>query len=137
MDAIQRIPAILIVDDDELVRTLLFRLVTAFFENKQMGFTCQQAGDSDVALSILEENQFDLIFMDVQMPGHMDGVGLIQVVRANEKGNGRIPSKIICITGNHTQEEGERAMRAGANRCMFKPFAIQNVFALLAEKFGR
>lgn len=136
MDVIQRIPAVLIVDDEEIVRELLVRAVSDFFSGKR-SFTCQQAGNADEALSILEKSQFDLIFMDVRMPGPLDGVGLTQLVRAKEQSNSRTPARIICITGLQTQEEGNRALQAGADCCVFKPFSMQRIFDELTKKFGR
>jgi two-component system, response regulator PdtaR len=68
--------AILIVDDDRLLRDLLIELFT------DEGFVVIEAENADQALQQLElAPNVGLLLTDVQMPGELDGVGLVEVVR--------------------------------------------------------
>lgn len=66
------VPAVLIVDDDPITRTLLRSYIT------NVGYRAVEAGDPDAALAILEQDQsIALILSDVRMPDKVDGIGFM------------------------------------------------------------
>ena len=68
-------PVVLIVDDEALVRMTAVDILT------DCGATVLEAGDADEALKIVSErNDIALVFSDVNMPGTMDGLQLIERV---------------------------------------------------------
>jgi len=101
---------ILVVDDDERLRDLLFRFL------KGEGFlvtTAVDAKDAESKLSVLE---FDLIVMDVMMPGE-DGVSLTN--RIKEVGN---TTPVILLTALGDVSDRIKGLEAGADDYLPKPF---------------
>lgn len=101
---------ILIVDDEQLIRELLVRIL------ESAGFKTITAGSGEHALEILEENRVAAIISDIAMPG-MNGIDLLTKVK--EK-HGDIP--ILMITGFAGQYRGENVLAAGADGFIIKPF---------------
>ena len=82
-------PAILVVEDDVLVRTV----VAAYL--RECGFDVVEAGSADEAIRVLEAGiRIDVVFSDIQMPGTLDGFGLAQWLRRERPG-----TKIILTSG--------------------------------------
>ncbi len=75
---------------------------------RDRGHTVEIAGDGRQALRMAEENQYDVIMMDVQMPG-MDGLEATAAIRAGEKGKRRMP--IIAMTAYAMKGDRERFLR--------------------------
>lgn len=82
------------------------------------GTQVKTANDGRQALSTLETEPVDIIFMDIQMP-RMDGYQTTQAIRQNEKGQS-IP--IIALSAHVLAEEKEIALAAGMNDYLSKPF---------------
>jgi two-component system sensor histidine kinase BarA len=103
---------VLIVDDNpanlqlasELLRGLNTRVV--------------QASSGQQALSICESEKFDIIFMDIQMPG-MDGMETTRRLRASEIGKQRTP--VIALTAHSLTEQKAELLIAGMDDCVSKP----------------
>lgn len=133
MDMKKSTPVILVVDDEDAILELLKEHVIRFFGDRGK-YVCETAADGPSARQKIEAQNFDLVFMDVHMPMG-DGVEFTRLIREKEKTNGFKPARIICITGWITQEEGERAMTAGADQCLFKPFDWKEIPKLLGEVF--
>lgn len=81
-------PTVLIVDDEEPIRTLLTRLLA------QEGYDALTARDVQQALAALEERQVDLILLDLHMPGPYDGEELLFLLR--DRGD-EVP--IVIVSG--------------------------------------
>ncbi|NRB01913.1 MAG: response regulator [Rhodobacteraceae bacterium] len=106
---IQTDPHLLIVDDDERIRTLLKKFLM------RNGFLVTAARDADHARRVLAGLDFDLIVLDVMMPGE-DGISLCKWIR----GNGATPVMLLTAKG----ETGNRieGLEAGADDYLPKPF---------------
>lgn len=78
-DPQDRIPTILIVDDEVLIRAA----VSDFLQ--ECGFKIVEAANAAEAIAIIRQVpvKIDLVFSDVRMPGEMDGIGLAKWVREN------------------------------------------------------
>ena len=86
------IPAVLIVEDEPLIRMGTASLI------EDAGFKVHEAGNADEAIRILElHDEIRLIFTDVNMPGSMDGLKLAHYVRGRWP-----PVKIIVTSGKAT-----------------------------------
>ncbi|MDI6795492.1 MAG: sigma-54 dependent transcriptional regulator [Desulfatibacillaceae bacterium] len=101
---------ILIVDDEKNYPPI----IAAILEDE--GFETLTANSGEVALSILEESDVDLLLTDMKMPG-MDGMELL--ARAREK-DPDLP--VIMMTAYGTVEKGLEAMDMGAHSYVWKPF---------------
>lgn len=100
---------ILIVDDDERIRGLLQKYLM------QKGFWVSAARDAKHARSILSGLEFDLIIMDVMMPGE-DGISLTKALRAS------IATPILLLTAKGETEDRIAGLEAGADDYLSKPF---------------
>lgn len=86
------------------------------------------AGDGKQALELIEQQPFDLVLMDIQMP-LMDGLEAVQRLRQREQtGGGHIP--VIAMTAHAMQGDRERCLEAGMDGYVSKPFKVD---ILLAE----
>ncbi|MBB1201594.1 response regulator [Enterobacteriaceae bacterium 89] len=112
---------ILIADDHPTSRQLLRRQLAT------LGVQAQEAHDGRDALRMLNDEHFDLLITDLNMPV-MNG---IQLARAARKTNQRI---VICgLTATAQEHERQRCLAAGMNECLFKPVSLSQLSLLLAE----
>jgi CheY-like chemotaxis protein len=116
----QKAPAILIVDDEPLVRACAVETVTA------AGFEVIEAANADEAIQILEcRSDIRVVFTDVHMPGSMDGLKLAHAVR-----NRWPPIKIIVTSGRELLTE--RDLPEGG-RFLPKPYLPSQIADTLRE----
>ena len=114
---------ILIVDDSSTMRRIIGNVVM------QLGFAkddFDEAEDGVKAWKLLEENQYDIILTDWNMP-NMNGLELVIKTRA-EGAHMKVP--IIMITTEGGKSEVITALKAGVNNYIVKPFNA----AILKEK---
>ena len=100
---------LLIVDDDERIRTLLQKFLI------RNGFLVSAARDSAHARRILSGLDFDLIILDVMMPGE-DGISLTKEVRKNSD------TPILLLTAKGETQDRILGLEAGADDYRAKPF---------------
>jgi nitrogen regulation protein NR(I) len=113
--------AILIVDDDHHLRQSFDKLLT------QEGHTVRTVSSGEAALPLMVSGEFDLIIMDVRLPG-MDG---LQTFRAIRKTEPLLP--VIIMTAFGTTETAIEATKMGAFDYMLKPFNIPEMLALIEK----
>lgn len=106
---------ILIVEDEEPIANLI-RLSLS-----KEGYLCTCVYDGAEAADLLEENRYDLILLDVMLPGY-DGFTLMEYIRPME-----IP--VIFITAKNSIDDRVKGLRAGAEDYIVKPFEIVELLA--------
>jgi DNA-binding response OmpR family regulator len=116
---------ILIVDDEPNVR-LVFR--TAL---ESGGYTTDLAEDGEAALLWLENTPFDLVLLDLRMPG-MDGMDVLESLR--ETGND-VP--VVIVTAHGSVPNAVQAMKLGAIDFLSKPLSPDRLRAVVAEVLER
>ncbi len=117
-------PKILIVDDEtDLVSALTERLSLRGFE--VLGLTA-----STEALERVEEDDFDLLILDVKMPG-MDGPALMHDIRLRHPG---LP--VILFTGHSSVEDAKRGTQEGAYAYLLKPIDIKELVQKINGAIG-
>ena len=118
---------VLVVDDEEPLRRLLKNELT------RKGYSVEVAADGSAALRLLADAAFDVVLLDVVMPG-LDGLSLMK--RLKEEG-GAPP--IIVLTGKATVETAVEAMKNGAYDYLTKPYKIEELVIVIdrANEFGR
>lgn len=102
-------PHLLIVDDDERIRGLLQKFLI------RNGFLVSAARDAAHARRILSGLDFDMIVMDVMMPGE-DGVSLTRAIRETST------TPILLLTAKGETEDRIAGLEAGADDYLSKPF---------------
>jgi len=102
-------PHILVVDDDQKIRALLGRFLTS------NGFRVTEAGDASAARSYMRGLAFDLILLDVMMPGE-SGLSLARDLKATR------PVPICMLTALADAEDRISGLEAGVDDYVSKPF---------------
>lgn len=119
---------ILLVDDSAENRILIRLLL------HKLPLLLDEAGNGQEALDLFDNNHYDLILMDIQMP-IMDGYTATQAIRTRESDNGSARTPIIALTA-HAYESDLRACReAGCDDHVAKPFKKQALLDCLAMYF--
>jgi len=115
---------VLVVDDEQYVCDVLSRWVTA------EGHTCELAQSGGAALDLLAGSEFDLMLLDIEMPG-MSGVEVL----ANAKRE-HPELVVIMVTGVDDRDTGQRCMELGAHSYILKPFDEREVLLNVAGALG-
>ena len=117
---------ILLAEDNKVNQVVATRLL------EKRGHTVVIVGDGREALAALDASSsggFDLLLMDVQMPG-MDGFEATRIIREREKASGtHLP--IIAMTAHAMKGDEERCLAAGMDGYVSKPFQAEEVFATI------
>ncbi len=111
---------ILVVDDDDGLRAGLA------IGLKRDGYSVQLAGDAGEAMEKLARTDFDLILLDLRLPGAIDGLGLLNTIRAKRSA---LNLPVIIISGSSDSANIVTALRDGANDYVVKPFDASTVRA--------
>jgi two-component system, sensor histidine kinase and response regulator len=92
------------------------------------GHAVDIAGDGQQAIHMAQENRYDVIVMDMKMPG-MDGLEATKAIRTRENGNRRVP--IIALTAYAMKGDRERCLAAGMDGYLSKPINGQEMIMLV------
>ena len=112
---------VLVVDD----HATNLRLITGVLESQ--GFAHLTADNGEAALSLLEQETFDLILLDIQMPG-LSGSEVAKRIRANPATQ---DLKLIAVTALAMPGDREEILRAGFNGYVAKPFKIPELLEVV------
>ena len=116
----------LVIDDSKAMRCLLGRMLQG------LGFEVLEAGNGHEGLQRLQENgEIDLALVDWNMP-EMNGLDFIRRVRAEQSYDGVL---LMMVTTETEKENVVRALVAGANEYVMKPFT-QEVILEKLQIFG-
>ena len=101
------------------------------------GAVLVEAESAEEGLAILEERRFDILLIDLRMPG-MDGMTAIAHLRVHAGPNRRVP--VIVVTADTADDLRDRCLEAGADDVLFKPVAMESLFdsmgRVLASRAG-
>ncbi len=111
MTAVTAVVNLLVVDDDRILRSMAVKALV------HVGFKVVDAGSGDEALARFDGMLFDLVLLDVMMPG-MDGYEVCRRIRANPLG-ARLP--VLMLTGLNDTSSIEQAYASGATDFITKP----------------
>jgi len=116
---------ILVVDDEEYNRMLFKKILDRW------KVTCHLAENGMEALELLKEERFDLVFMDMRMPG-IDGLRTTRFIREEMKiGESVMP--VIFISAAQGNEDRNKYMNSGINGFLQKPFTEEMLVAAIME----
>jgi two-component system, sensor histidine kinase and response regulator len=124
----QRRLRVLVVEDNPVNQLLAVRLI------EKQGHSVAAVGSGQEALEALQEERFDLVLMDVQMP-QMDGFETTCAIRRQECQSGQhLP--IIAVTAHAMQGDRERCLLAGMDGYVSKPINTKDLCAAIAAVAG-
>ena len=123
---------VLLVEDNELNREIATEIL------KSLGLKVDYAADGMEAVEIMSSeagNQYDMIFMDIQMP-KMDGYTATREIRTlKDTKKANVP--IIAMTANAFDEDRKKAIKAGMNGHIAKPIDVNVILQNLDRIFGQ
>jgi DNA-binding NtrC family response regulator len=119
-------PNILIVDDEgDFLETLMNRL-------KKRRIAAAGCASGEEAVRLVREGPFDVVVLDIKMPGGMDG---IQTLREIKKIRPEI--EVILLTGHASLETSMEGMQQGAADYLLKPIKLEELLEKLAQILER
>src|SRR5262249_13507712 len=110
---------LLVVDDEEMNRDMLSRRL------ERVGFRVQMADSGAKALEMIQNQPFDMVLLDVMMPG-MDGLEVLTTVRETHS---IVDLPVIMVTARDQSGDVVAALQLGANDYVTKPINFPLVFA--------
>ena len=120
---------VLFVEDDAMNRRVVRDMLQV------AGLEMAEAENAELGLSMIEDNAYELILMDLRMPG-MDGLEAIQKIRARPDAKGKLP--IIVVTADTAPKLKVECTAIGADAFLQKPVAMNALFEaigrIIAEK---
>ncbi len=114
--------SILLAEDNLINQKLATRILN------KLGYHPQVVNDGLEALIALKEKNYDVIFMDIRMPG-MDGLEATRTIRSGEY----CQPVIVALTANAMPEDREECIRSGMNAYISKPFKLDLLMAVLRQ----
>jgi len=112
---------LLLVDDDEELRDDM----TRFFSRR--GYNVSECPDAESALAFTEQRAFDVIVLDMMMPG-MTGLDVLKNLK--EKGS---EAEVVMLTGQGSIETAVEAMKLGAREFLSKPMSLKDLDVLIRK----
>jgi CheY-like chemotaxis protein len=119
-------PSILVVDDEEMMRNALKRILEG--ENYQVIL----AEDAMSLTKILDTAQFDLILLDINLPW-VDGLELCAMLKGHPALS-HVP--LVLVSGRKTKEDIEKGFAAGCNDYITKPFEIDRIIDVVSKSLS-
>ena len=115
---------ILLAEDDIINQKIYILGFSKFFNNIDV------AANGEEVLSMLDNNNYSAIIMDLQMP-KLNGIETVEKIRLNERQNKHVP--IIAITANTIIYNKQDILRFGFDDYFIKPFRIKDVYSKITE----
>ena len=112
---------ILIVDDERVIRDSLSDFL------RKLGHLVRVCGNAEKALTLVEDNVYDMVLLDIRMPGK-DGLALFEELRQLQP-----ELSVIMITGHGSLDTAIQALRLGASDFLKKPINLEELEAAVEK----
>ena len=117
---------VLVVDDEkDFLITLVNRL-------KRRDLLAEGVESGEAALKLMEEKSFDVIILDIKMPGGMDGIETLREIKKRQP-----LSEVILLTGHASVETSIEGMKLGAFDYVLKPVKLEDLLPKMIEAFEK
>lgn len=115
---------ILVVDDEtDFLETIVARL-----KKRKLDATGVVSGEA--AIELLKNELFDVILLDVKMPGGMDGIETLREIKKIQP-----LAEVVMLTGHASLETSIEGMKQGAFDYLLKPMKLENLLEKMTEAF--
>ena len=117
---------VLVVDDEtDFLETIIKRL-------QKRGLEAQGVPQGEAAIELMKERRFDVVLLDIKMPGGMDGIETFRELKKLQP-----LTEVIFLTGHATLESSVEGMKLGAFDYLIKPVKLDDLLPKLAEAFRK
>ena len=118
---------VLIVEDEPAIRELLC------LHLELVGFNVSEVADGRAALDVIRSRPFDLIVLDVMLPG-VDGITLCRAARAE---GANVSTPLLMLTARDTESDKVLGLESGADDYLTKPFGMRELMARVSALLRR
>jgi DNA-binding NtrC family response regulator len=122
MDAFR---ALVVDDEEDFLETLVNRM-----NKRNIDTTGAKSGEE--ALELMREKLFDVVILDVKMPGGMDGIEALREMKKIQP-----LAEVLLLTGHASVETSIEGMKLGAFDYILKPVKLEELLTKLAEAFEK
>src|SRR5262249_9998845 len=119
---------LLIVDDEEASRYGMKRALETF------GFEIAEAESAEAARALSRNSQFDLLLLDVNLPG-MSGLDFLRELKSEAEGGRKEAPLVIIITAHGSERLAVQAVKSGAYDYLSKPFEVDDLRLVVKNAF--
>jgi DNA-binding NtrC family response regulator len=113
--------SVLVIDDEvDFMETLVNRL-------KKRKIEAIGVPSGEQALSLLKDRSFDIVLLDIKMPGGIDGIETLRAIRSHHP-----LTEVILLTGHASLETSVEGMRLGAFDYLLKPVKFEDLLRKIA-----
>lgn len=116
---------ILVVDDEVMIRNSLEEIL------RLEGYEVMAAESGEAALDLIQQEHFDLVLLDLKMPG-MDGIDVIKAITRISQ-----DTRVILLTGHGSMESAIDALRLGAQDYILKPATSSEILSSVAHGLAK
>ena len=117
--------ALVVDDEQDFMETLVNRL-----QRRRIDTAGARSGEE--ALEFMKKKLFDVVILDVKMPGGMDGIETLREMKKIQP-----LAEVLLLTGHASVETSIEGMKLGAFDYMLKPIKIEELMTKMAEAFER
>lgn len=117
--------SVLVVDDHPAIRSTMMDILN------EEGFAASQAVNGHEALDMCNENEYDFVLLDVQMPD-MNGIEVLSKLRESNE----TKTKFIFFSAYSVPELEEQALALGSYAFLRKPIKVEKIISLIRDKRG-
>lgn len=118
---------VLIVDDQVDIRRMIHIALSDSFE-------LLEAEDAITALAMIREHKPDVVLLDIMMPGYMDGLQALEIIRADPQIK---HTRVIMVSAKGQVSDYALGMQMGANAYFVKPFSPIQLLAAITEQIAQ
>ncbi|MCI5132757.1 MAG: response regulator [Candidatus Electrothrix sp. EH2] len=123
-------PKLLLVEDNKVNQYVALSIL------KKIDLEADVAENGVQALEMLRKKEYDLVFMDIQMP-EMDGFEATRRIRNPDSGVPRSDIPIIAMTADATKEDRDKCFAVGMNDYIPKPVNREHLFTVLQQQLSQ
>ncbi len=116
---------VLIVDDEEEFREMTVKRLS------KRDLECESAQDGDTALEMIAKKNYDVVLLDVKMPGR-DGIETLREIKRMTP-----MTEVVMLTGHASLESGINGIKYGAFDYLMKPMELDALFEKLNAAYER
>jgi DNA-binding NtrC family response regulator len=121
----EKVRALVVDDEQDFLETLVNRL-----QKRNIDATGARSGEE--AIERMKEKAFDVVILDVKMPGGMDGIETLREMKKMQP-----LAEVILLTGHAAVETSVEGMNLGAFDYLLKPIKIEDLMSKMAQAFER
>ena len=119
---------LLVVDDEEAARYGIKRALEAF------GYAIDEAGSAESARALMRERKFDLLLLDVNLPG-ISGLEFLKELQTESENSKAEAPLVIIITAHGSERLAVQAVKSGAYDYISKPFELDDLRLVVKNAF--